>query len=249
MRTALSEVQNILGSITSAADNCVTPTLLYNEGWLVKLVLRAAATGINCLPFQFEAKSKWFSEVLLRSAFPWKTESATHADAGIGHWSFDPNTKAGLLLDATCSQFVLCEAKMFSPLSKGTKYFPEWGQAARTVACMATALMEAKRLPQSYKSLALYVFAPASQIEKGVFSIQMAKDDIRQRIETRMAAHAGRPEHAGLERLRKEWALPLLDRMELDCYSWETAIGKIKAADASYGESLREFYQRCCLYN
>ena len=247
MKTALSEVQNILASITSP-DNCVTPTLLYNEGWLVKLVLRAAATGIDCLPFQIEAKSRWFSEALLHSAFT-ATEGTTHGDGVIGHYSFNSGTKAGTVLEASCSQFIVCEAKMFSRLSPVTTRAKEFDQATRTVACMAIALWRSKRPIQSYKSLGFYVLAPASRIGEGVFSDQMAKAGIRRKLAERVAGHGGQPEHAALEQWLQEWALPLVEQMELDCYPWEAAIRKIAAVDAGYGASLHEFYQLCLEYN
>ena len=246
MKTALTAVKDMFASITSA-DNCISPTLLYNEGWLVRLLFRAAATGIDCLPFRIEAESRWFSEVLLASAFP-ATEKATHADGVIGHYSFRGGTKAGLLLKAICSQFMVCEGKMFSPLSPGTTRAPKFGQAARTVACMATAIKLSDRPIESYKSLGFYVIAPASQISNRVFSKQMTKAGIRRQLEDRVAMHDGQ-QLAALKKWLEDWALPLVERMEVDCYSWETAIDKIEEADGSYGASLKEFYLQCRKYN
>jgi hypothetical protein len=252
--TALSEVQEILATITSGT-NCVTPTLLYNEGWLAKLVLRTAAGGVSCLPFQFEPGSLWFSEVILTSIFSKRSrddehgETSTHADAVVGHYTFRDLTKAGMVLDTACSQLVVCEAKMFSALTPGTKRAPNFDQAARTVGCMAEALRQSARPIQSYKSLGFYVMAPASQINAGVFTDQMAKAGIRQKLVERVAMYKGQPPERALEKWLEEWALPLVDKMDVASYSWETAIDRIATVDVGYGASLDEFYRLCVKFN
>ena len=243
----MSEVQDLLASITSE-NNCLTPTLLYNEGWLVKLVIRAAAGGIDCLTFSFEPQSRWFSEALLHSAFP-GSEGTTHADCVIGHFSFGHQTKAGTLLESTCSQLVVCEAKMSSGLSSGTSRARDFDQAARSVASMAKALSRCKLPVDSYRSLGFYVLAPASQIHRGVFSEHMTKVGIKRKLTDRAAMHRDEAHYEELAQWLQDWALPLVDKMDLACFSWEDAIKRISAADASYGASLAEFYALCLRYN
>jgi hypothetical protein len=254
MKTALCEVQRIFESIT-AEGACIPGTLLYNEGWLLRLVLAAGSKGTDCLPFRFEPTARWFSEALLYSAFLPRSrgdqlaESLTHADGVVGQFLFDAATKAGLVLDPKCSQFVVCEAKVFSGLSAGTKRAPTFDQAARNVGCMAETLRRAERPMSLYKSLGFFVLAPEAQIKDEVFSVQMDKDGIRGRLRQRVQMYDGQPTHIDLHKWLDEWAFPLVDRMELSCCSWESVIDRVSVTHPEYGASLREFYQLCLKYN
>jgi len=254
MKTALCEVQRILESITVEGAS-IPGTLLYNEGWLLRLVLAAGSKGIDCLPFRFEPTARWFSEALLYSAFLPRfrgdrlAESLTHADGVIGQFLFDAATKAGLVLDPECSQFVVCEAKVFSGLSVGTKRAPTFDQAARNVGCIAETLRRAKRSVPLYKSLGFFVLAPESQIDAGVFSSQMSKDGIQDRLRQRISMYEGEPNHIELKGWLDEWALPLVDRMGLSCCSWESVIDRVSVSHPEYSASLREFYKLCLKYN
>ncbi|MGA2990722.1 MAG: hypothetical protein ABSD88_09625 [Candidatus Korobacteraceae bacterium] len=259
MKTALCEVQRIFESIT-AEGACIPGTLLYNEGWLLRLVLAAGSKGTDCLPFRFEPTARWFSEALLYSAFLPRfrgdplAESLTHADGVVGQFLFDAATKAGLVLEPKCSQFVVCEAKVFSGLSAGVKRALFFDQAARNVGCMAETLCRTGRRtgrPISlYKSLGFFVLAPESQIKAGVFSGQMTKDGIRDRLRQRIQMYDGQqPKFIELQKWLDEWALPLVDRMELSCCSWESVIDQVSVTHPEYGASLREFYQLCLKYN
>ncbi len=251
---ALDEVQRIFESIT-AEGACIPGTLLYNEGWLLRLVLAAGSKGADFLPFRFEPTARWFSEALLYSAFLPRVrgdqlaESWTHADGVVGQFQFDASTKAGLVLEPECSQFVVCEAKMFSGLSAGTKRAPAFDQAARNVGCMAETLRRAGRPMSLYKSLGFFVLAPALQIDAGAFSRQMSKEGIRSRLIQRVAMYDTQSNRTELQKWLDEWALPLADRMELSCCSWESVIDRVSATHHEYGASLDEFYQLCLKYN
>jgi len=254
MKTAMSEIQRIFESITSEGAS-IPGTLLYNEGWLLRLVLAEGSNGTDCLPFRFEPTARWFSEALLHSAFLPRfrgdklAESLTHADGVVGQFLFDPATKAGLSLEPECSQFVVCEAKVFSGLSAGTKRAPTFDQAARNVGCMAQTLRRARRRMSLYKSLGFFVLAPAQQIGTGVFSGQMNKEGIRTRLVQRVQMYDGESDSIELQKWLDEWALPLLDRMEVSCCSWESVIERVSATHSEYGASLGEFYQLCLKYN
>lgn len=254
MKTALCEVQRILESIT-AEGACIPGTLLYNEGWLLRLVLAAGSKGTDCLPFCFERGARWFSEALMYSAFLPRfrgdqlAESLTHADGIVGQFLFDAATKAGVGLKPDCSQFVVCEAKVFSGLSAGTKRAPTFDQAARNVGCMGETLRRAGQPISLYKSLGFFVLAPERQIEAGVFSSQMSKDGIRGRLVQRVQMYDSQCNRLELQKWLDEWALPLVDRMELACCSWESVIKRVSVAQPEYGASLDEFYRLCLEYN
>ena len=144
-----------------------------------------AGQGARCLPFQFESRSRWFSEHSECSAFLARhrgdrvAESWTHADGVVGQFEFDPGTKAGLALAPNCTQFIVCEAKIFSLLSTGTTNAPNFHQAARNVGCMAETLRRASRPVGSYSSLGFFVLAPESQVAGGVFASQLTKRALR----------------------------------------------------------------------
>ncbi|MGO9084580.1 MAG: hypothetical protein ACLQBK_05075 [Candidatus Sulfotelmatobacter sp.] len=117
---------------------------------------------------------------------------------------------------------------------------------------MAETLRRARQDRQDlslYKSLGFFVLAPASQIEGGVFSGQMTKDGIRDCLKKRVQMYDGESEHNELQKWLSKWALPLVDRMELSCCSWESVIARVSATHHEYGISLREFYELCKKYN
>ena len=119
------------------------PTTLYNEGWMLRIVLSLQSEGIECLPINFQSGARLFSEALIDSPFLSRfrgdplAEGLTHLDGAIGHFDMRPGTKTGLVLRADSTQFVAIEAKMFSTLSKGVTNARYYDQAARIVACIA----------------------------------------------------------------------------------------------------------------
>jgi hypothetical protein len=254
----LPEIREILTSVDSTVP-LAPPTLLYNEGWLLRLVLGAAARGIDCLPCPFLPDSRWFTEGLLYSPFKARrrgdrlAEGCTHADGLLGHWDLYPGTRAGVILKAGATQFVVVEAKMFSRLSRGTTRAPAYNHAARSVGCMAWALKRARRPVNDYASLGFYVLAPKRQIsERNAFADEMAKEAVLKGIEERVALYDHESDRECVAELRPwvtEWAKPLIEKMNLACESWESVIAKIAGADAEYGSRIREFYRRCLIHN
>jgi hypothetical protein len=62
------------------------------------------------------------------------------------------------------------------------------------------------------------------------------------------------PDHALLHSTaagprRQRLRLPLVERVEIACESWESLIGRIEVRDEIFGRSLREFYGKCRIYN
>lgn len=248
------DVIRIFESIGTEAQ-CIRSTDLYNEGWLLRLLLALAFRGIDCLPFRIEPGSRWYSEALLPSAFrpnsrnDKSAESRTHADAVVGQFGFAIDTKAGLALDDPCNQFVVCEAKMFSRLSQGTKNSPSYDQAARTVGCMAEVLRESGRPISDFRSLGFFVFAPQSEIASGDFLSKVNRESIRKRLEERVFGYDGKPAHSGLKTWLDRWALPLIDRVELGCHSWESIIGRIERSNPDEHVPMSQFYENCLRQN
>ena len=247
-------ILSLLDDLDTSEATC-PPTTLYNEGWLLRLVLLAAERGIPCFPFSFEPGSRWFSEALLYSVFQARkrgdpfAESCTHADGVIGSFSFAANSKTGLTLLPDCRQFIVCEAKIYSGLSAGTTKAPGFDQAARNVACIAETLRLASREPKLLASVGFYVLAPASQIGLGRFSAEMSKDSIRSKVAARIRAYEPEYITTRLQPWFDRWFSPLLETMEVGCISWESILEVVGAQDAELGAGLNEFYARCLRYN
>ena len=226
-----------------APHSPLRPTALYNEGWLLKLVLDwCSARAPLSHPFAFFPNARWFSEALLPSHFLATSrgdalaESWTHTDGTIGHVQVGTMGKPDLHLEKDATQLVVVEAKMFSGLSAGTKTAPGFDQAARTVACMAELLARAERHPDKLQRLAFYVVAPAEQIERKVFGDLVKKESIHKKVAARVQAYEGRHNewfHC--------WFEPTLARTRVDILPWEWVLPR--------SQEYRSFYENCLKYN
>ena len=189
------------------------PTLLYNEGWLLRLLLDAAQRGL--IPSIPPAKN-WFSEAQLPTPFGRAcgqlSESNTHADGVMGDFVVTKDTKSGLKLSEGAARFEVFEAKMYSPLSSRTKNAAGYDQAARTVACMAYTLKQLGGERAKSVCVKFHVVAPRLQIDNGLFTAVMKPDSIRARIEERISQFVGRVRD-DLNVWRDQWAWPLLEKL------------------------------------
>lgn len=235
-------------------ERCGPPTLLFNEGWMLRLVLDAAARGARCLPAQFQPGARWYTEALLYSPFAARTrgdrlaESATHADGVIGHFDVGKSSRGGLHVAADATQLVVAEAKMFSPLSSGTTRAQGYDQAARNVACLAWALSRAGRPLDSYRSLGFWVLAPEEQHRTGAFAC-VSRMSVETKIRARIDAYDSESRHTKLDPWFRDWLLPLLEQLQIVCLSWEQVLSDISQWDAAYGHRLADFYAMCLQFN
>src|SRR6266550_2201157 len=180
--SAFDQVTDLLARC-GTATGVLPPTALYNEGWMLRLVLHWFDHHRTVEhPLAMLEGSSWYSEPLLASRFFGKSrgdpraEGWTNADAVIGHFRLRPGGRGNVEVIATARQFIVVEAKLGSALSAGTKNTPGFNQAARNVACIAHLLAEARRAPEDLASLGFYVIAPASRIGQGVFSEELRVD-------------------------------------------------------------------------
>jgi hypothetical protein len=245
MHAAVSKLLSRCGT-----DNSVLPpTQLYNEGWLLRLVLdwldRHREVGH---PLSFMPGSRWYSEALLPSRFMARTrgdklaETFTHADGLIGHFDIASGVRCDARLRAGAKQLVVIEAKMGSGLSRGTKNALDYDQAARNVACIAHMLAAADVQPASLPRLGFYVLAPHSQIDSGVFADLVTKTSVQKKVRARAGAYGG-DHDAWLEK----WFLPTLERIELRAMSWESALAGLPTGEnVAY---IRSFYAECLRFN
>ncbi|TFF93468.1 hypothetical protein EU546_06170 [Candidatus Thorarchaeota archaeon] len=221
------------------------PTDLYNEGWMLRILLSLQSEGIDCLPFAFRPGTRWFSEALIASPFLTRfrgdplAEGYTHLDGVVGHFEFRPETKAGLTLSADATQLVLLEAKMFSPLSRGITNATYYDQAARTMACMAWTIGQLGRSVDEFESLGFYVIAPQEQIARGVFDPQVEESSIKAKVGRRVSAYKEEDNYRELQAWYDTVFFPVMELTDINCISWEDAIDRVDHA------SVREFYERC----
>ncbi|MBN9663646.1 MAG: hypothetical protein J0H49_35940 [Acidobacteria bacterium] len=250
---ALDRIISILRA-SSGDATAIPPTLLYNENWMMRLVLSSALDGIDCLPFLLKPDVRWFSEARLPTRFPHRSrldkqgEPSTHADGVVGHFSIATNTKASLELNATGSQFVVLEGKVFSALRKNVKNAQDYNQAARTIACMAESLYRCKRPLSQWTSLGFFVLAPESQIARGLFSDYMQRECICETIRHRITTYQSKSQ-GEMNDWEELWFKPLLDKMTIQCVSWESIVEIIKGHDSGAGSQIEDFYQLTIAFN
>ena len=235
------------------SDTRVFPaTDLYNEGWMLRLVLDwfASRPGIEH-DLAFSLEDRWYSEALLPSAFLPRfrgdplAESWTHADGVIGRFRIGAKGDGDLSLSPDSTRLVVTEAKMFSKLSSGVKNAAFFNQAARNVACIAEVIRLAQSIPDEMEQIGFFVIAPQSQIDSGTFSSLVQKDAIREVVAKRVAAYESEDRNRWFE----ESFVPLLDKIRIGEISWEALVMLISEHDPDFGPELADFYAKCIDFN
>jgi len=244
----LDAISRILGRC-GTDGSVLPPTELFNEGWMLRLVLDWLDRNRQVEhPLSFSASARWYSEALLPSRFLPKTrgdsraESFTHADGIIGHFGVASGVRGDATLLPDAKQFVVTEAKLGSGLSAGTKNAPSYDQAARNVACMAYMLGDKGIDPSAVDRLAFYVVAPDVQVKSGVFADLVTKGSIERKVRERVRSYEG-----AHDEWFKSTFLPTLERIELDILSWEAVLAALPKSKET--ELMFEFYERCLKFN
>lgn len=252
-----TKLPHLLLEMIDTADTelaVIPPTLVYNEGWMLRLLLALSAQGVDCFPFSFESGSRWFSEALLYSAFEPRfrgdrvSEAKTHADGVVGQFVFSPGSKSGLALVPETTQFIVLEAKMFATLSKGTKNAHDFDQAARSIACMAETLRRANLSVDKLASVGFYVVAPEAQISIGLFTELVRVESVRRKIGARIEQYDG-VRRAQLDTWRSEFVEPLLAQLHIEAISWESILSRVVERAPAVGPAVRDFYAKSLRYN
>lgn len=257
----LITIENILKS-TNLDNKVIPPTLLYNEGWLLRLILNWFNENRNIknhpLAFGNDKKIKWYSEPLLPTPFKAtsrkdaKSESRTHADGVFGHFVIGKNNKTGktsfngLSFVEYTSHFCVIEAKMYSKLSKGIRNSENYNQAARNIACICELMREKSETNLKYDKIAFYILLPEIQIKKEKsFTDLITKQNLMEAINSRVGEY--------LDTLDFSWLKNNLEKIvkiiDTQLISWESIINFIKLNDVKFGQSLQTFYDNCRRYN
>ena len=237
--------------IQSMITNCayVNPTEIYNEGWMTRLLMHYSVKeelkfediGIE-IDTTFRNKH-WTSEALISSPFvsaKSKREGYTHPDIAIGDFNVDYCSSGRLEVEKKAKVFGIIEAKMKSPLSKGTTNAKEFNQASRTVACIAhNTTIECKTF--------FYIVLPESKRDHkkmdGTTIIDLvSRDTIGEQIIERVKSH----NTTNQDQIDKN----LIERVKQCKLGVITYKDWIAAFDnTEIKEELNEFYVKCMKWN
>jgi hypothetical protein len=141
------------------------PTELYNEKWMLRLVLHWFSKDENKgksfgdKQIFMKANSSWLSEGSLAPKF--KGETHTKADGVYGNIKVGVNGYSNVTIAPGCKQFVVTESKMFSKFSSDTKNYSGYNQAARNIVCMCNI---AAHEMHNIDDIAFYTLLPNDQI-------------------------------------------------------------------------------------
>lgn len=212
---------SLIKLIHSAADDVhFPPTVLYNENWMLRLVLDCIVDGGPSSLLPVAAGAKWYSEAQLRSAFLPRyrrdplAESYTHADGVVGHFHIGRCGTTDLEVLPEAKQLTVLEGKVFSKLSPGVSNARYFDQAARSVACMAEVLRASNVPPDAMEHLSFHLVAPRIQIESGIFGRLVTRPSMEAKVRRRVAEYEG-----ARDDWLKSWFLPVLRRVEVSVVS------------------------------
>lgn len=217
-------------------------TLIFNEGWLLRSVLRQWKTSSpgSSLPFlPFPPDAKVYSEGQLFTPFKARrrgdpqAESHTRVDGIAGHFSMAAGTKSGIELAPGCRYMTIFEAKLYSPIAKGIKSAPEYDQVSRTASCLIHALLDTAAACTSH----LVVLYPEDNVD--INPEDFGKVELRERIGKRLAGYKGAGDPTPeIQRFEAGWE-GMLEQLDVHFKTWEEVLAEIE------DEGLDRFYDLC----
>ena len=268
--TAFERIVSLLEK--AETNEYFSPTVLYKEGWMLKIILQILKDDLEYPPLNFQPEARWFSELKLQSPFHRRegeyardkkekrtkiAEGDSNLDGVIGHFDIREDTKVGFEFRDGATQFVVIEAKLFSELSEKkfeiknkegnifTKF--TYDQAARNVACMVWAIDQSGKSVEDFDSLGYYVIALEEQLDrkvtKNTFTKYVNKPSIERTVGTRVNGYKGRELYEILRTWYDVTFVPALDHIEVGSISWESLL------DVIGDDSLHEFYELCKDFN
>lgn len=223
-------------------------TQIFNEGWLLRSVLKAwrtSSTRSNVPFLPFPAEARVYSEGQLRTPFKARrrgdptAETHTRVDGIAGHFSIATDTKSGIALDRGCGYIAAFEAKLYSSIGKGTKNAPGYDQVSRTAACLIHALLEATPAADCAAHLVVLYPADYPDLEPDTYAKAQLRDQIASRLKGYKQAGDATPE---IRRFEAGWE-ERLQQLGVHFQTWEDVLNEIGS------ESLMQFYGRCQQFN
>jgi hypothetical protein len=246
----------------------IRKTEIYNEGWMLRLVLNWLSEHPNNKDFFFSKDSTWFSEASLRTYFGAnknlfgtnKTlkrddlyETYTHADGVYGNIFIDDDNYLKLM--DNCKQFVVIEAKMFSEYSPGITCdkkdkIDRYDQVARTVACMYETIEKSNVEYENMDKIAFYTFLPRDQMSKKSFQIYKnigsAKKSVEIKVKKRIEMYSKREDYNEKQKwFERFYPFLISDKLKMELITWENILELVNEYDKSTYSGLNEFYIKC----
>lgn len=222
------------------------PTLIFNEGWLLRAVLAEwqgqAGSRHGFLPFppavQVYSEAQLLTPFKARFKGDKQAEGHTHADGVVGDFTL-AGASSAVVLKPDGQYLAVFEAKMFSPLSKGTQNVPHYDQVSRTAACLVHALLRAG--PPDRWAAHLVVLYPQdnARIQPGCYTGEHVETQIAARVRGYLAA-PGRDEPTA--RFFTAWR-DVLPQIQIQFLTWEDVVAEIGHDD------LDRFYALCKRFN
>lgn len=232
-------------------------TLIYNEGWLLRIVLNWVYENETSLDkIDYVKNTSWFSEGLLASPFHHKSrsdklaEGKTSADGVMGHFVISKGRKADIQLINQGTYFAIFEAKLFSVFSPGTKYFPKYNQVSRNIACMANLLTPDHY--QSYSTIRFSAIYPKERNKESDFLSYLDKNRIKDDVYNRIKSYKSDNRQDEYEKHNywfENYFLNFLSNIKIQKIEWESVIDEILSNDIEFGKELKSYYQKCVLHN
>ncbi len=179
-------MSNLFESIISTDIKNINPTIVFNEGWMARILMYfSVKRGISIMNIDLADCKNWTSEGLLSSPFLTKKiarEGYTHTDISFGDFKIEYSKRGEIEVSPTGKHFGVIEAKMNSNLSKGTKHFKEYNQGTRNIVCMAKASLSIRKI-----NLSFTVLAPEKMIKKHKINEQIGIKTIEDQIKNRFS--------------------------------------------------------------
>ena len=240
---------DLLSSALSVEKN-FPPTLIFNEGWMLRILLESHQKGNACFPIPYNSDSSWFSEGIISTPFNRKPyrESGTRSDGVIGQIKIRENTKAGLRLTEEARQFVVIEAKMKSGLSPDIENADFYDQASRYLACMCKTIELSNCRFSEIDSLGFYIIAPEHLVDELNCQKYLDSKYILKTVAKRVNQYRQEKEiYPELRRWYDKKFKPFMALMEkekrMGCLTWESVIKNIP--DDYERMRTREFLDKC----
>ena len=202
------------------------PSVLYNEDWLLRIVLDwFARHGGDRYPLSPRAGARWFSQAWLPSAFLPRyrgdrlAEARTHADGVLGHFAIgDPGTAALTLTpDAPAARRHRGQAVRPALGRRPERPLLRPGGAERRLHRRDPPPRRAR--PEEMDDLAFLFLAPQARIDDGIFDWDPALEAIRRKVRRRVEDYAGER-----DAWFRDWFEPTWRRVEVRCLSWEEIV-------------------------
>ena len=236
--------------------NNILPTALFNEGWMLRLVLDWFSKNRGCdFDVSFEKDAHWFSEGRLETIF--KNENYTEADGVFGNITIGTQGAlnkeisakgiSDIRLEKNCRQLVVIEAKMFSGFSKGVTNAKDYDQVARYAACISHVIHKSGVDINNINDLAFYVFLPDKQKKKPEIYKYLAQDQIIKTVKERVDGYCGENKSEINEWYNNAF-LSFMEKAKIKLISWEEILDFIKQKDLNAHKMLSAFYSRCLQY-